>query len=180
MRILNMISIGVEVTTAHATMWRYQDRDTAAPGMGPFLAAVCMWGSLQTIIVPRMMDSEQSGQRFMMMVSDEYCHQSTICNLYCVCCRPSSGVWVFRWQYNRVPVWHRVSPLGTWGRLLALPLQPSPGGRGRMWLWAEERSLWGGPGLYWWLVSRDIIFKVSSNWERICRDPCRQWVLDTN
>ena len=33
------------------------------------------------IIVPRMMDSEQSGQRFMMMVSDEYYHQSTICNL---------------------------------------------------------------------------------------------------
>ena len=33
------------------------------------------------ILVPRMMDSEQSGQRFPMMVSDEYCHQSTICNL---------------------------------------------------------------------------------------------------
>ena len=38
---LIMMSGGVGVTAVHATMWRYQGRDTAAPGTGPFLAAVC-------------------------------------------------------------------------------------------------------------------------------------------
>ena len=65
---LIMMSGGVGVTAVHATMWRYQGRDTAAPGTGPFLAAVCKWGSLQMAPTPYL-GSEQSGQRYLMMVS---------------------------------------------------------------------------------------------------------------
>ena len=108
---------------------------------------------------------------------------ATICNLhymYHFCYRQgSSRVPVFRWKYNRVPVWHRVSPLDTWWRLLVLPLQPSPDRRGSMWLWPDERPLSGGPQLYWWPVSRYIIFRVAFLMlKQYCRDPLRQWVLD--